>query len=355
MNLKDRISKYIEDGGYLNEILFFAIQKNDIDSLKEIIRLVDSNHGGGTYKWEIKYTTAFAVCFWEEKGIDELYNLILKNPSHQNISVISTVLSYVAAGKIENLPFKLNFNPIGFQDKIEKLKTEKIKIKAQSALIDLMHNVETEDKFPASLITGLTKTMFTKEAQEQYFAALVMRWFHFSNYSTEKYKDLIYKENLSEEVYHKFLKENPFLLEAFHSKIWSKPRFGELFQPDFVIKNIDNNYTIIEIEKPSLQIITKNGNLSSQATHAKKQALEYREWAISNNAYAKERFSDIWRPSCLVIIGLESKLTESQKERLKQENEATQGILKIVGFDWILNRAQATFENLIKYGFKQSS
>ncbi|MET3025336.1 Shedu anti-phage system protein SduA domain-containing protein [Flavobacterium sp. UW10123] len=354
MNLKESVSKYIEDGGYLDEILFFAILKNDISSLKEIIRLVDSDHGGGSYKWEIKYTAAFAVLFWEEEGIEELYNIILKNPSHPNISVISTVLSYAAAGKIENLPFKFNSYSIDIPNKIEKFKTEKIKIKAQSALIDLMHNVETEDKFPISLITGLTKPIHSEEAQEQYFAALVMRWFHFSNYSTEKYKDLIYKENLSEEIYHKFLNENPFLLEAFHSKIWSKPRFGELLQPDFVIKAIDNNYTIIELEKPSLQIITKNGNLSSHATHAKKQALEYREWAISNNTYAKERFSDIWRPSCLVIIGLESKLTESQKVRLKQENESTQGILKIVGFDWILNRAQATFENLIKYGFKQT-
>lgn len=352
MNLKDLISDYIENGGDLSKILVFAIQKNDLNSLKEIIRLVDSNYGGGTYKWEIKYKAAFAVLFWEENGIDALYNLILENPSYQNISVISTVLSYAAAGKIENLTFKFNSGPIDVNDKIQKFKSEKIKVKAQSALVDLMHNVESEDKFPVSLINGLNKTMFSQEAQEQYFAALVMRWFHFSNYSTEKYKDLIYQENLNEEVYHKFLNENPFLLEAFHSKIWSKPRFGELFQPDFVIKAIDNNYTIIEMEKPSLQIITKNGNLSSPATHAKKQALEYREWAISNNSYAKGKFTDIWRPTCLVIIGLESKLTESQKERLKQENESTQGILKIVGFDWILNRAQATFENLIKYGFK---
>lgn len=195
-----------------------------------------------------------------------------------------------------------------------------------------MNNVEPKDKFPVSLTNGLTQTMFSKEAQEQYFAALVLRWFHFNNYSIEKYKNLIYGKHVEEEIYHKFLNENPFLLEAFHSKMWSKPRFGELFQPDFVIKAIDNNYTIIEIEKPYQQIITKNGNLSSAATHAKKQVLEYREWAITNNSYAKERFTDIWRPSCLVVIGLESTLTQSQKERLKQENESTQGILKIIGF-----------------------
>lgn len=126
-----------------------------------------------------------------------------------------------------------------------------------------MNNVESEDKFPVSLTNGLTKTMFSKEAQEQYFAVLVMRWFHFNNYSTEKYKNLIYGKHVEKEIYHKFLNENPFLLEAFHSKMWSKPRFGELFQPDFVIKAIDNNYTIIEIEKPYQQIITKNRNLSS--------------------------------------------------------------------------------------------
>lgn len=50
---------------------------------------------------------------------------------------------------------------------------------------------------------------------------------------------------------------------------------------------------------------------------------------------------------------MEKDLSKQQINRLKQENEATQGILKIVGFDWIYNRYKTTFENLIKYGFNK--
>ena len=44
-----------------------------------------------------------------------------------------------------------------------------------------------------------------------------------------------------------------------------------------------------------------------------------------------------------------------QIERLKQENESTQGILKIVGFDWLLSRAQSTLDNMINYGFDRQN
>lgn len=355
MSLRSKVSEFIDVGGNFNEILDLALKEQSLKSLHEIIRLVDSDYGGTTYKWELKYNAGISVLYWEENGIQELYNLILKNPSYPNISIISTILAFVSSGKIEDIPFQKKSTTAFINLKFKKLRSEKIKIKAQSLLIDLMQNIDIEEKLPVSLLTTLNTFSFSEEAQEQYFAALIMRWFHFNSYSTEKYKNLIYGEHVDEEVYHKFLIENPFLLEAFHTKIWSKPRFGELYQPDFIIKAIDNSYTIVEIEKPYQQIITKNGNLSSSATHAKKQVQEYREWAISNNTYAKERFADIWRPSCLVVIGLESTLTESQKERLKQENESTQGIIKIVGFDWLLNRSQAIFENLIKYGFQQGT
>lgn len=70
----------------------------------------------------LKIQSCFCSPFLEKNEIQELYNLILKNPSHQNISFISTTLSYAAAGKIEDLPFKINSINVG-------AKAEKIKLK----------------------------------------------------------------------------------------------------------------------------------------------------------------------------------------------------------------------------------
>ena len=101
--------------------------------------------------------------------------------------------------------------------------------------------------------------------------------------------------------------------------------------------------------------MTSAGELSSKTTHAKRQALDFRDWAINNKLYAENIYKDIYRPFCLVVIGRESDSNDMQMQRLKQENESTQGILKIVGFDRLYNRAKSTFDNLIKYGFEKNT
>ena len=54
------------------------------------------------------------------------------------------------------------------------------------------------------------------------------------------------------------------------------------------------------------------------------------------------------------ILSLE-KQVEMQTNRLKQENESTQGILKIVGCDWLLSRAKSTLDNMVKFGFERQT
>jgi len=65
--------------------------------------------------------------------------------------------------------------------------------------------------------------------------------------------------------------------------------------------------------------------------------LSHRHWLSSNQLYARQNYPNIWRPHGLVAIGLESNLTENKRLRLKQENESHNGIVRIVGFDWLHN------------------
>lgn len=118
---------------------------------------------------------------------------------------------------------------------------------------------------------------------------------------------------------------------------------------------MDNSYTVVEIEQADFPIMTKAGELSAKTTHAKRQAMDFRDWAINNNLYAAKKYSGIYRPYCLVVIGRESELNEMQAQRLKQENESTQGILKIVGFDWLLSRAKSTLDNMVNFGFERQT
>jgi hypothetical protein len=350
-NLSNRVTQYIEEGGNLVQIIEEAIESATDDSLNEIIRLVNSDYGGNTYKRDLKSSAIMCIPFWGEKGIDAIVSMVMKNPSFSNILVSLRFLAHVSREKLKDFPLLIH-------KEIKNLRVIKqtnvdLKSYARIALIDIIVKCEKNDKYPSSLMTVLNTSIFDDEIMEELFTAFVMRWFHFNSSSIKEYNELISEPVFNEIVYHNYLKDNSFLLEPFYTQIWSKPRFGELFQPDFLIRSNDNKYTVVEIEKPQLPIMTQNGNLSSYATHAKRQALEYRDWVISNNLYVKDKYPEIWRPYSLVIIGLESNLSQKQKERLRQENESTEGRLRIVGFDWIYNRAKSTYNNLIESNFSK--
>jgi hypothetical protein len=160
---------------------------------------------------------------------------------------------------------------------------------------------------------------------------------------------LLQKTDISEQEVHTYLVQNPFLLDPFYEHIWSKEPLGERLEADFIIRLMDDSYIVVEIEKPGDPILNKKGDLSAQATHALRQALEYRSWIIRNHLYAKQRFENIGEPSCLVIIGLESRLSDEQRGLLRQQNERDN--VKIVGFDWLYQRAKAVLNNLMKHGY----
>ncbi len=352
-----RVDAYLkspDSSDSFDDILLHAIKLNNEDALNQVIKLVKDDFGGGTYKWELKSTACATILNWKENGVHKLSQSINADDSFATFTTVIKFLACVAAGSAQSMLHVLfNYDAIKFLKlSSNKFKSDSIKIEAKTRLTEIVKGIEKKDKFPLSILNSLGHWS-SEGAQEQVFAALVMRWFHLNPLSIEKYFQLINKLNVTEPQCHKFLYSNPYLIDPFYVKIWSKPRFGEKLQPDFVIQAIDNNYTIIEIEDPEKPILTKAGNLSAHTTHAKRQALEYREWIISNKLYSEKNFPALWRPNALVVIGMEGKLTEAQKERLRQENESTEGKLKVIGFDWIYHRAKATFENLLKYGFEQ--
>lgn len=183
------------------------------------------------------------------------------------------------------------------------------------------------------------------------FCAFLGRWFGLNNKVLDSYAELISTPDVSEEQVHQYLAKHPNVLEPFYASLWSKVSLGESLQADFLIRLMDDSYVVVEIEKPTDAILNKNGDLSAKTSHAVRQALEYRDWIASNQLYAKQRFENIWRPSSLVVIGMESGLSVKHAERLKQENESRHGIVRIVGFDWLHRRAEAIQANIIKHTF----
>jgi hypothetical protein len=358
MNLQDK-AEYIESYGSFDEINDFILElysKNDTEALDIVIKLATSNYGGEVYKSELQYTALAAILHWGIIGIQKLGIVATDSPFFSVKKNTIVFLGHISSRTLDHsLLIQSRLNCVKFVNIFdEKHKNIDLILESRNVMIQIITN-HLGDIFPVEFITAL-QLHYCPAAQEHIFIALISRWFKFSGSGLTKYYDLISSAdtNNNELIFHNFIKENPFLLEPFHAKIWSKPRFGEALVPDFLIRSMDNNYTVVEIEQPSCSIMTRAGELSAQATHAKRQALDFRGWAIDNHLYAHQQFKGIYRPFCLVVIGKESDLNELQAQRLRQENESTQGVLRIVGFDWLYNRAKTTLENMLVSGFEKN-
>ena len=63
----------------------------------------------------------------------------------------------------------------------------------------------------------------------------------------------------------------------------------------------------------------------------------------------KDVFPGFSDPDCLVVVGLESNLAAEQKEVLASLNGARHRV-KVVGFDWLLQRAERVAKNVSEHG-----
>jgi hypothetical protein len=338
----------------ISGLILRLYEQNDDEALSLMLRLAFFDYGGITHKSDFQNLAVVGTLHWGPEGIRKLAKATIKNDGYRAINNVTKLLSHLSAGCLESLLLSnqdcTNVLDLGSS----KYKIREWTIPAKEALVEVVISVEKEEAFPISIVQNLGFYKSTP-ANEHVFAALIARWFNFDAGGLNGFSKLVNREGLAEIEYHNFLKANPLILEPFHAQIWSKPRFGETLIPDFMIRSMDNSYTVVEIERPDIRIMTAAGELSAATTHAKRQALDFRDWAASNQLYAQQTYNDINRPFCLVVIGRESELNEMQRKRLQQENESTQGILRIVGFDWLLKRAKATFDNLIQYGFDRDT
>ncbi len=348
-----------ETEGSLNEVSILISKlyaQNDDFALNLCIKLAMSEYGGITYKDIFQNIASLGTLHWGIKGIARLGEATIETNSYRSINNSTRLLSHISSKTLSEVFFsQLDQKCVIELDLAsDKYKTEEWTRKAKEILIDVVKSVETEDKFPIGIMTNIG-FVTNENAAEHIFAALIARWFNLSSTGLHSFSELINKTGRPEIDYQNFLAKNPYILEPFHAQIWSKPKFGEDLIPDFLIRSMDNTYTVVEIEQADFPIMTKAGELSAKSTHAKRQAMDFRDWAINNNLYASKKYPGIYRPYCFVVIGRESDLDEMQIQRLKQENESTQGILKIVGFDWLLNRAKTTLDNLVNFGFDRQT
>ncbi len=128
----------------------------------------------------------------------------------------------------------------------------------------------------------------------------------------------------------------------------NKHELGNDFITDFVVRRINNEYVLVEIENSTDKLFRQDGSFTSDLMKAVAQVRDFQAWISDNIAYAQTKLPGFRHPSGMVIIGRRSGLSVEMVKRLDEENFSRRGHIKIITYDDLLEQAKAVYRNILE-------
>ncbi len=165
--------------------------------------------------------------------------------------------------------------------------------------------------------------------------------------AVSRLRDLIERDDASEEEIHRFLTENAFLLYHFfpvkgclmHGDIYAEVPLGDADVADFVghwCNAGGDNYVLIAVERASQPLIDDSGEPDTALAAALQRVEGWHDWIEKNPALAREIFPGLKKAVSLVFIGRRGSLDEEGRQRLRQMNGDLGGCPYISTYDALL-------------------
>jgi hypothetical protein len=208
--------------------------------------------------------------------------------------------------------------------------------------------------FEVQIITELSEAAETLEHLQQYGVSNIPRnpainpkpTLHPINVlrdSIDAFHDLLEKPNVHEKHdIHRFLNANRFLLHPTPAEIWSEAPIGigTKYRLDFLIRDSEGRYLLIELENPQHTLFTKSGDFAAIVGHAQRQVEDWQQWIEDNLPSVQKVYPDISSPEGVIIVGRSGALSPEQQTRLRRRNINTRGRLNILTYDDLLQRSE---------------
>jgi hypothetical protein len=297
---------------------------------------------------ELIYPAYVALLTWGEVGFQTIVEIASRGTTVKVKSAALTLLSAVAiSGQLPPMVWPMIFSD--FRERVNRrLDAPTAKGLGRQFLRQLILSTETDDLLQPVAMAFMqlsTQTPADPAAGQQLVSALSSKWFQLGPKALEAFEGLLSTHADDEPTFQQFFSHYPQLLDPMAAQVWSQPALHGAFIPDFLVRRADDSYLVVEIETPGKRIVTRTGQLGRAALVAEKQVFDYRRFLDERVGESKRHFPGFSRAEGLVVIGREDRLTDSQVVGLRMANEARQN-LRIVGFDWLLRRAQAVTNNI---------
>ena len=349
MSLIEKAKEFVARGTWedLERLLQDCVTTGTVEALAAVQILAEDMYGGLTYNSELKRCAATCLVRWKGAGVRALGEIAQRTPTLKNYSIALAMLSRLAAGgKLKGTwvgasLMELVEARVGDWDEVAEA--------ARVELNALALSIASDDDaafWAACAIQELAVIDGAKEVKAL-FLAMAARWLAVGPRTLLAYEELLGSNPDEETQFHAFFESHPELLDPMTLEVWSKPDLHGAAEPDFVIRRIDGTYVVVEIETPGKALVTSGLQVSARTTQAVAQALGYRAFLVERWAEAAARFPGFQTPECLVVIGMERDLSVEQRHVLRRENEGRGG-LRIVGFDWLAERARVLGRNVVE-------
>jgi hypothetical protein len=152
----------------------------------------------------------------------------------------------------------------------------------------------------------------------------------------------------NEEPLHQYIKAHPALLSPTHYRMWSKLPLGKR-DTDFVFREPSGEYLLVELESPLRSLFRADGQQREELTHALDQIIDWRRYIEDNlrTVQSELGLEDISiNPSCLIVIGRSSALTQEGRRKLVALQNSMPKI-RIMTYDDLIANAKASAENIV--------
>lgn len=316
-----------------------------VEGLVAVKRLYADMYGGMTFNYELKAPAAFCLPIWGEAGLAALVDGMREIPEPKNVSLALRILATLAA----RLPLSATVPFVHDQELLASTNAiSDLRKPARRLLREVvMGFVSDEEAAEAIGFATMQQAILGSGLAKELFGALATRMLVVSRSVLDAYEQLIAQSPSDETKFQAFFERHPQLLDQLTLEVWPRPVFHGVQEPDFVLRRSDGSYLIVELETPGKPLVTAGDQTSAHVTHAVNQALNYRSFLLERFAETSAFFPEFQEPECLIVIGLERDLSDSQARILRLENNH-RSWLRIVGFDWIGRRAESTARNLVE-------
>lgn len=166
------------------------------------------------------------------------------------------------------------------------------------------------------------------------------------NEAIQKLENILEQEVRNENDIQKCISEYPILFGTEYVEVMPKHKLGSEYETDYVLKRNNGLYDVIELEASTHKLYTKDGNPTSNLTHAEQQIYDWLEWIEHNNSYARETLKEFYTPTGYIIIGRSKDLSEKDRVRLRRRNIILKNSLLILTYDDLLERSKNLYNLL---------